>query len=70
MNITGEDVGAGRLMGLETIGMGHKTTITRYSESTPEEAKSSGKDMTINVVSTIVTCVRRENRWQMDEPAC
>ena len=43
MNITGEDVGAGRLMELEIIGLGHEITTTRYSESAPEEVKSNSK---------------------------
>ena len=47
-------------MGLDIIEMGQETTITRYSESTPEEANSNGKDMMMNVVSTQDTCVRKE----------
>ena len=43
MNITGEDVGVGRLMELEIIGLGYGVTTTRYSESTPEEVKSNNK---------------------------
>ena len=43
MNITGEDVGVGRLMELEIIGLGYEVTTTRYSEPTPEEVKSNNK---------------------------
>ena len=67
MNITGEDVGVGRLMELEIIGLGHEITTTRYSESTPEEVKSNNKRYDDEHGVNIYHMRTKRNRWPCKE---